>query len=50
MEEYKVKGLTCANCTRELQEEINRLPSGETATLNYNSGKLRIANTVDMER
>ncbi|MDQ0227411.1 heavy metal translocating P-type ATPase [Metabacillus niabensis] len=50
MEEYKVKGLTCANCTRELQEEINRLPSGETATLNYNSGKLRIANTVDMEK
>ncbi len=50
MEEYKVKGLTCANCTRELQEEINRLPSGETATLNYNSGKLRIANTVDMDK
>lgn len=50
MNEYKVKGLTCANCTRELQEEINKLPSGETASLSYNTGKLRLESTVDMDR
>ena len=50
MNEFKVKGLTCANCTRELQEEINRLPSGETASLSYNSGKLRLESTVDMQK
>ena len=50
MNEFKVKGLTCANCTRELQEEINRLPSGETASLSYNSGKLRLESTVDMKK
>lgn len=50
MNEYKVKGLTCANCTRELQEEINKLPSGETASLSYNTGRLRLASTVDMNK
>lgn len=50
MNEYKVKGLTCANCTRELQEEIAKLPSGETASLSYNTGKLKLASTVDMNK
>ncbi|MBO1512074.1 heavy metal translocating P-type ATPase [Metabacillus bambusae] len=50
MNEYKVKGLTCANCTRELQEEINKLPSGETASLSYNTGKLKLASTIDMKK
>ncbi len=50
MDEYKVKGLTCANCTRELQEEINKLPSGESASLSYNTGKLKIENSVDINR
>jgi Cd2+/Zn2+-exporting ATPase len=50
MNEYKVKGLTCANCTREIQEEINKLPSGDTASLSYNTGKLRLESTVDMEK
>lgn len=50
MNEYKVKGLTCVNCTRELQEEINRLPAGETASLSYNTGKLRLAESVDIDK
>lgn len=50
MEEYKVKGLTCANCTRELQEEINKLPSGQTASLSYNTGKLKLESNVDIEK
>ncbi|KKI90259.1 cadmium transporter [Bacillus sp. SA1-12] len=50
MNEYKVRGLTCANCTRELQEEINKLPSGETASLSYNTGKLRVEGSVDLDK
>lgn len=46
--EYKVKGLTCANCARELQEEIQKLPSGKSASLNYHSGKLKIDNSVEI--
>lgn len=50
MNEYKVKGLTCANCTRELQEEINKLPSGESASLSYNTGKLKVDHSVDLNK
>ena len=50
MNEYKVKGLTCANCTRELQEEINKLPSGESASLSYNTGKLKVDDSVDLNK
>jgi len=50
MNEYKVKGLTCANCTRELQEEINKLPSGQTASLSYNTGRLKVDSSVDLNR
>ncbi|WP_259618732.1 heavy metal translocating P-type ATPase [Paenibacillus doosanensis] len=42
MLEYRVKGLSCANCTREMEEQIQRLEHGGSATLNYNSGKLKI--------
>ncbi|WP_226666548.1 heavy metal translocating P-type ATPase [Metabacillus litoralis] len=48
MNEFKVKGLTCANCTRELQEEIQKLPQGESASLSYNTGKLRLESHVDI--
>ncbi|MCV9885964.1 heavy metal translocating P-type ATPase [Metabacillus halosaccharovorans] len=50
MNEYKVKGLTCANCTRELQDEINKLPSGESASLSYNTGKLKVDRSVDINK
>lgn len=48
--EFKVKGLTCANCTRELQEEIQKLPQGNTASLSYNTGKLRLESNVDISK
>ncbi|MBM7602227.1 Cd2+/Zn2+-exporting ATPase [Metabacillus crassostreae] len=50
MNEFKVKGLTCVNCTRELQEEIQKLPQGDTASLSYNTGKLRLESDVDMNK
>jgi Cd2+/Zn2+-exporting ATPase len=40
MEVLRVKGLSCANCTRELEEKIQKLDKGQSAALSYNSGKL----------
>lgn len=48
METYRIKGLSCANCARELEEEIQKLEHGEGATLNFNSGKLRVSKNVSM--
>ncbi|MFH5186533.1 cation-translocating P-type ATPase [Paenibacillus sp. TAB 01] len=48
MQEYRVKGLSCANCTRELEEQIQKLEHGENATLSYNSGKLRVDSRVPL--
>ena len=41
--EYKVQGLSCPNCTREMQEEIQKLDHGGDARLSYNSGKLTLS-------
>ncbi|GAE09285.1 lead, cadmium, zinc and mercury transporting ATPase [Paenibacillus sp. JCM 10914] len=48
--EYRVQGLSCPNCTREMQDEIQRLDHGKSARLNYNSGKLLISPQVDLTR
>lgn len=48
MEQYIVKGLSCANCTRELEEKIQKLEHGQDATLSYNSGKLIIGDRVSL--
>lgn len=48
MEQYIVKGLSCANCTRELEEKIKKLEHGQDATLSYNSGKLIIGDRVSL--
>lgn len=48
MQEYRVKGLTCVNCTRELEEQIRKLEHGETATLSYNSGKLMLDERISL--
>lgn len=50
LEEYKVQGLSCPNCTREMQEEIQRLEHGKDAKLSYNSGKLTVSPHIDLER
>ncbi|MFR9711359.1 heavy metal translocating P-type ATPase [Paenibacillus sp. MB22_1] len=48
--EYRVQGLSCANCAREMQEEIQRLDHGKDASLLYNSGRLLIDPAVDLKQ
>ncbi|SEG66547.1 cation-translocating P-type ATPase [Paenibacillus sp. UNC499MF] len=48
MEEHRIKGLTCANCTRELEEQIQKLEHGAEARLSYNSGKLTVDSRISM--
>lgn len=48
MNEYRVKGLSCGNCTLGLEEQIKKLEFGETASLSYNSGKLKVDPRVSL--
>lgn len=48
--EYRVQGLSCPNCTREMQEEIQKLEHGREAKLSYNSGKLTVSPKIDLQR
>jgi Zn2+/Cd2+-exporting ATPase len=50
MVEYRIKGLSCANCAAEIEKKIRNLEHGETATLNYNTGKLKIDENADLEQ
>ncbi|OPA81383.1 cadmium transporter [Paenibacillus selenitireducens] len=49
-QQYRIRGLSCANCTREMEEEIRKLEHGEHATLSYNSAKLTISPDVSIEQ
>lgn len=49
-QEYQVQGLSCANCARELQEEIQKLDHGHDASLLFNSGRLLVRPEIDMDR
>ncbi|WAA12744.1 heavy metal translocating P-type ATPase [Fervidibacillus halotolerans] len=50
MKEYKVKGLSCANCAREMEEAIQKLEKGENAKLLFNSSKLLVDPSINMEK
>ncbi|MDQ0214655.1 Cd2+/Zn2+-exporting ATPase [Oikeobacillus pervagus] len=50
MDEYRLKGLSCANCAREMEEEIQKLPNGKDAKIFFNSGKLNISKDVDIKK
>ncbi|MBH9965861.1 heavy metal translocating P-type ATPase [[Bacillus] enclensis] len=50
MDEYKLQGLSCGNCAREMEEEINKLENGEGSRILYNSSKLVLAKGVDMQK
>ncbi|MBE3569715.1 MAG: cadmium-translocating P-type ATPase [Bacillales bacterium] len=50
MAEYRLKGLSCANCARELEEEIQKLPHGEDAKILFNAGKLHISDQIDITK
>lgn len=49
MNEYRVKGLSCAGCAQRIEDEIKRLEHGQNATLSYNSGKLSLNPDVSMK-
>ena len=48
MKEYRIKGLSCVNCTLELEQQLKKLEHGETATLSYTSGKLKLDPLVSL--
>ncbi|AZK45485.1 heavy metal translocating P-type ATPase [Paenibacillus lentus] len=48
--EYRIQGLSCANCAREMQEEIQKLEHGKNASILYNSGRLLVSPKVDLAR
>jgi Zn2+/Cd2+-exporting ATPase len=48
MNEYKLQGLTCGNCAREMEEQINQLENGEGSRILYNSSKLVLSDGVNM--
>lgn len=50
MEEYKLQGLSCANCAREMEEEIQKLNDGEGAKILFNSSKLLISERVAIDK
>lgn len=50
MKEYKVKGLSCPNCTLKLQSEIRKLDYGNDAELSYTKGKLHVHKNINLEK
>jgi len=50
MKEYRVKGLSCGNCALMLEHQIKQLEYGETATLSYNSGKLKMDERIPLSK
>lgn len=50
MREYKVKGLSCPDCTMRLQSEIRKLEYGEDAELSYTKGKLHVNKNINLEK
>ncbi|WP_152394015.1 heavy metal translocating P-type ATPase [Paenibacillus guangzhouensis] len=49
-QQYRVRGLSCANCTREMEEEIRKLEHGAEATLSYNTGKLTVSSNIALDK
>lgn len=50
MAEYRLQGLSCANCARELEEEIQKLHHGEDAKILFNSSKLIVSDEVSLNK
>ncbi|MDF2724954.1 MAG: cadA [Paenibacillus sp.] len=50
MIEYRVRGLSCGNCAREMENEIKRLEFGDSCKLSFNSGKLSLDPRVSLEK
>lgn len=50
LEEYKLQGLSCANCAREMEGEIQKLTNGEGAKILFNSSKLIVPEKIELTR
>lgn len=50
MKEYRLTGLSCADCASTLEREIKDIEHGDTATISYSSGKLRIDPRADLDQ
>lgn len=48
MRVYRLQGLSCPDCTRDLEKRINRLPYGETAAISFQLGKLKVDERVNL--
>ncbi|WP_274650777.1 heavy metal translocating P-type ATPase [Paenibacillus humicola] len=48
MNEYRVRGLSCGSCAMELERRIRALEYGESATLSFASGKLKLDPRVSL--
>lgn len=40
IKKYKIEGLDCANCARELEEELNKIDGVNSATVDFMGGKV----------
>ena len=40
IKKYKIEGLDCANCARELEEELNKIEGVNSATVDFMGGKV----------
>ncbi|MFA8438816.1 heavy metal translocating P-type ATPase [Pueribacillus sp. YX66] len=50
MKEYKVKGLSCPNCTLEMESKIKELDHAGNSQLSYTKGKLIIHENVNLTK
>ncbi|MDX8360610.1 heavy metal translocating P-type ATPase [Cytobacillus sp. IB215316] len=50
MKEYKIEGLSCANCAADMEKQIKGLDHGESAALLYNSSKLKVDESIDLNK
>ncbi|WP_273853839.1 heavy metal translocating P-type ATPase [Guptibacillus spartinae] len=50
MEEYRLKGLSCPNCAAGMEQQIQKLEYGESAQIQYNSGKLKVDKRVNLKQ
>lgn len=48
MNEYRIKGLSCAGCAQRIEDEIKQLEHGADTTLSYNSGKLTVSPDIPL--
>ncbi|MFC5650273.1 heavy metal translocating P-type ATPase [Paenibacillus solisilvae] len=48
MKEYRVKGLSCGNCTLDLERQLQKLDYGDSTTLSYTTGKLKLDPRVSL--